>query len=199
MRAAYRPPTAPVWGDEGSVAREVLDWASNRVVVPTDPKSTARPASELARDAGPTVTAQGIGGHAALSVFVDVLAPAVRAQDDPMNLAYIPSAPTRAAVAFDAATSAANIFGGLWETGAGAIFAENEALDWLISLLGWPARPPPERSSPAAPWATSPRFTRPAGRHAPAAAIGRRAGGSSPAPRPRTPRSTVRRGCSTST
>ncbi len=138
MRAAYRPPTAPVWGDEGSVAREVLDWASNRVVVPTDPKSTARPASELARDAGPTVTAQGIGGHAALSVFVDVLAPAVRAQDDPMNLAYIPSAPTRAAVAFDAATSAANIFGGLWETGAGAIFAENEALDWLISLLGWP-------------------------------------------------------------
>jgi glutamate/tyrosine decarboxylase-like PLP-dependent enzyme len=56
-----------------------------------------------------------------------------------MNLAYIPSAPTRVAVAFDAATSAANIFGGVWETGAGAIFAENEALSWLISLLGWPA------------------------------------------------------------
>jgi glutamate/tyrosine decarboxylase-like PLP-dependent enzyme len=55
-----------------------------------------------------------------------------------MNLAYIPSAPTRAAVAFDVATSAANIFGGLWETGAGAIFAENEALGWLLSLVDWP-------------------------------------------------------------
>src|SRR4051794_238197 len=106
---------------------------------PGDPMTTARTTSELARDAGGTITARGIGGHAALSIFDEVLAPATRAQDDPMNLAYIPSAPTRVAVAFDAATSAANIFGGLWETGAGAIFAENQALDWLISLLGWPA------------------------------------------------------------
>jgi len=132
------PAWSPVWGDESWVAREVLDWASNRVVRPTDPKSTARPASALAAEVGATVTARGIGGHRALSVFCEVLAPATRAQDDPMNLAYIPAAPTRAAVAFDAATSAANIFGGLWETGAGAIFAENEALAWLISLLEWP-------------------------------------------------------------
>ena len=56
-----------------------------------------------------------------------------------MNLAYIPAAPTRAALAFDLVTSAANIFGGAWEAGAGAIFAENEALAWLVELLGWPA------------------------------------------------------------
>ena len=55
-----------------------------------------------------------------------------------MNLAYVPSAPTRASVAFDFVTSAANVFGGVWETGAGAIFAENEALGWLVELLGWP-------------------------------------------------------------
>ncbi len=55
-----------------------------------------------------------------------------------MNLAYVPSAPTRASVAFDFVTSAANVFGGVWETGAGAIFAENEALGWLVDLLGWP-------------------------------------------------------------
>ncbi len=127
-----------VWGEEGPIAREVLDWASNRAVRPGDPKTTARTASALARAAGPTVTAEGIGGHRALSIFAEVLAPATRAQDDPMNLAYIPAAPTWAAVAFDAATSAANIFGGIWEAGAGAIFAENEALAWLISLLEWP-------------------------------------------------------------
>lgn len=132
------PSAAAVWGDETAIAREVLDWASNRVVCPTDPKSTARAASDLAASAGRTVTPSGLGGHAALAVFDEVLAPATRAQDDPMNLAYIPSAPTRAAVAFDAATGAANIFAGLWEAGAGAIFAENEALGWLCSLLRWP-------------------------------------------------------------
>ena len=131
--------TGDVWGDEADVARAVLEWASTRAVRPGDPKTTALPMSELAQAAGATITPTGIGGHTALKIFAEVLAPATRAQDDPMNLAYIPSAPTRAAVAFDAATSAANIFGGLWETGAGAIFAENEALGWLISLLGWPA------------------------------------------------------------
>lgn len=131
--------TSSVWGDETMLARAVLDWASNRAVHPGDPKTTACAASELAEAAGETITPGGIGGYAALTVFTDVLAPATRAQDDPMNLAYIPAAPTRAAVAFDVATSAANIFGGLWETGAGAIFAENEALGWLLSLLDWPA------------------------------------------------------------
>jgi len=130
--------SAGIWGDETALVEEVLGWASARVVSPTDPKSTARPSSSLAADAGRTITAGGIGSAAALRVFDQVLAPATRAQDDPMNLAYIPAAPTRAAVAFDAATSAANIFAGIWEAGAGAIFAENQALGWLIELLGWP-------------------------------------------------------------
>jgi glutamate/tyrosine decarboxylase-like PLP-dependent enzyme len=120
------------------MVRGALDWATGRVVRATDPKTTARPASELAAAAGATITPGGIGAQAALRVFDEVLVPATRSQDDPMNLAYIPSAPTRAAVAFDLATSAANIFAGTWEAGAGAIFAENEALAWLAGLLGWP-------------------------------------------------------------
>jgi glutamate/tyrosine decarboxylase-like PLP-dependent enzyme len=128
-----------VWGDEYRVVREAMDWAARRVVRDTDPKTTARSAAELRAAAGLTVCPEGIGGRAALQVFVDVLAPATRAQDDPMNLAYVPSAPTRASVAFDFVTSAANVFGGVWETGAGAIFAENEALAWLVELLGWPS------------------------------------------------------------
>ncbi len=130
--------TSDVWGDEYRVVREAMDWAEARVVRETDPKTTARSAEELREAAGQTVCPQGIGGLAALRVFKDVLEPATRSQDDPMNLAYVPSAPTRASVAFDFVTSAANVFGGVWETGAGAIFAENEALAWLVELLGWP-------------------------------------------------------------
>ena len=85
------------------------------------------------------MTPGGIGQQRALELFDTVMVPATRAQEDPLNLAYIPSAPTRAAVAFDLATSVANIFGGHWETGAGAIHAENQVLGWLAGLLGWPA------------------------------------------------------------
>lgn len=128
----------PIWGDESAVVDLALGWAAKRVIRNTDPMSTARTTSELTADAGATITAQGIGGEAALRVFDRVLEPATRSQDDPMNLAYIPTAPTRAAVAFDLVTSAANIFGGVWEAGAGAIFAENEALHWITGMLGWP-------------------------------------------------------------
>jgi len=128
----------PIWGDESDVVDLALDWSAKRVVRHTDPLSTARSASELAADAGPTITASGIGGAAALDVFDRVLEPATRSQDDPLNLAYIAAAPTRAAIAFDFVTSSANIFGGLWEAGAGAIYAENEAIAWLVGLLGWP-------------------------------------------------------------
>lgn len=127
-----------VWGDESSIVGLAAEWAARRAVRHSDPLSTARPASELAADAGPTITAAGIGGEAALAVFDRVLEPATRSQDDPLNLAYIAAAPTRAAIAFDLVTSAANIFGGLWEAGAGAIYAENEALAWIVGLLGWP-------------------------------------------------------------
>ena len=93
-----------VRGDETELVRAAVEWAARRVVRPTDSKTTARPASELAAAAGRTVTPAGIGGTEALRVFRDVLQPATRSQDDPMNLAYIPSAPTRAAVAFDLVT-----------------------------------------------------------------------------------------------
>jgi glutamate/tyrosine decarboxylase-like PLP-dependent enzyme len=98
----------------------------------------ARPADELHAAMGDTVVPTGIGGHEALRLFTQVLVPATRAQDNPMNLAFIPAAPTEAALVFDLAVSAAEMFAGTWEAGAGAIVAENQALAWLVGLLGWP-------------------------------------------------------------
>ena len=131
---------ASVWGDETEIAAAAVALASRRISKPSDPKTTARPASELLADAGQTITPEGIGADEALRIFEDVIAPATRAQDDPLNLAYIPAAPTRAALAFDAVVSSYNIFAGSWESGAGAIFAENQALEWLVELLGWPEK-----------------------------------------------------------
>ena len=129
---------ASVWGDETTIAAAAVALAGRRISKPSDPKTTARPASELLADAGQTVTPEGLGADEALRIFEDVFAPATRAQDDPMNLAYVPAAPTRAALAFDAVVSSYNIFAGTWESGAGAVFAENQALAWLAELLSWP-------------------------------------------------------------
>jgi glutamate/tyrosine decarboxylase-like PLP-dependent enzyme len=129
---------ASVWGDETEIAAAAVALASRRISKPSDPKTTARPGSELLADAGLTITPEGLGADEALRIFEDVIAPATRAQDDPMNLAYIPAAPTRAALAFDAVVSSYNIFAGTWESGAGAVFAENQALAWLVELLSWP-------------------------------------------------------------
>ena len=63
---------------------------------------------------------------------------ACRPMDSPLHLAYVATAPTPAANLFDLVVSASSIFGGLWEAGAGAIAAENEALAWLAGLAGFP-------------------------------------------------------------
>jgi glutamate/tyrosine decarboxylase-like PLP-dependent enzyme len=134
----HRAPS-DVWGDEREAVSLALSWAASRTTVATDPKTTARSAEELQAEVGATITEDGIGAARAMTLFDEVLLPATRSSEDPMNLAYIPAAPTRAAVAFDTVVSAANVFGGVWENGAGAIFAENQVLRWLSDLLGWPA------------------------------------------------------------
>lgn len=106
-----------VWGDEDEIVAAALDYARRRITQAPDPVTGARPAADLALAARTAITPWGIGGAAALELFDRVLAPATRAQNGPTNLAYIPAAPTRAALAFDAVTGAANIFAGLWEAG----------------------------------------------------------------------------------
>src|SRR5690606_29904018 len=51
----------------------------------------------------------------------------------------IPSAPSKAATAFDLVVSASAIYGGSWLEGAGAVFAENEVLHWLADEFGLPS------------------------------------------------------------
>lgn len=128
-----------VWGDESRAVDLALSWAKEHTVSGGDPKTTFRPAEELYQEVGETITPEGLGADEAIRIYNDILKPATRSSDDPMMLSFIPGAPTRSAVAFDTAVSAANVFGGMWEMGAGAIFAENQVIDWIKSLLKWPA------------------------------------------------------------
>jgi glutamate/tyrosine decarboxylase-like PLP-dependent enzyme len=94
---------------------------------------------ELYAEAGETITEDGMGGERALELFKHVLAKACISTDHPRYLAFIPSAPTESANLFDLVVGASALYGGSWLEGAGAVFAENQALKWLIDLAGLPS------------------------------------------------------------
>jgi len=94
---------------------------------------------ELEALAGQTVTAAGIGGDEALRLWAEVLGPACLSVDHPRYLSFIPSAPSKAAAGFDMLVGASSVYGGSWLEGAGAVYAENQALRWLADLAGLPA------------------------------------------------------------
>ncbi len=94
---------------------------------------------ELYSEVGETITAKGLGGEKALDIFKHVLAQACISTDHPRYLAFIPSAPTESATLFDLVVGASALYGGSWLEGAGAVFAENQALRWLSDLAQFPS------------------------------------------------------------
>lgn len=117
---------------------KILAYALNRIRM-DPPLDHAVDVDILRARAGHTVTAEGIGGDEALRIWRDVLAPACISVDHRRFFSYVPAAPTEAAGLFDVAVSAANVYAGSWQEGAGAVFAENEALAWISGLVGLPA------------------------------------------------------------
>ena len=102
------------------------------------PLDHAKTPDELLKAAGNTITDSGLGGKEALRIFTDVLAPSCLSTDHPSYLAFIPSAPSEHATLFDLVVGASAIYGGSWLEGAGAVFAENQALRWISDLAGLP-------------------------------------------------------------
>ena len=119
------------------VADEILAYALERLRIepPLDGPLTA---DELYEKVGNTITAKGLGGLPTLEVFKNVLAKACISTDHERYLAFIPTAPSEYSSLFDLVVSAASIYGGSWQEGAGAVFAENQALRWLADLAGFP-------------------------------------------------------------
>ena len=120
------------------LAKEVLEYSLIRLR--TDPPLDGpKTPEELFELAGNTITAKGLGGHEALKLFKDVLAKACISTDHPRYLAFIPSAPSEYANLFDLVVGASALYGGSWLEGAGAVFAENQALKWLIDIANMPS------------------------------------------------------------
>ena len=119
------------------VADEILAYALERLRKEPPLDGPLTPA-ELYEKVGNTITNKGLGGLPTLEVFKEVLAKACISTDHERYLAFIPTAPSEYSSLFDVVVSAASIYGGSWQEGAGAVFAENQALRWLADLAGFP-------------------------------------------------------------
>lgn len=124
--------------DTVELTLDVMKFAIARITSSEPPLGIPRSESELKDLVGETVIPEGIGGENAFRLFREILVKSSVAIDHPRHLAFVPASPTRAAVMFDLVASAASVHGAFWLEGAGCIFAENEAMRWLVSLTGLP-------------------------------------------------------------
>ncbi len=115
---------------------DVMKYAVDRITKTHPELGVPKTEEELENIIGETVTSDGIGGEKAFKIWKDVLVKATVPIDHPRHLAFVPAAPTRASIMFDLVTSASSIHGAYWMEGAGGIFAENQAMNWLVSLTG---------------------------------------------------------------
>ncbi|MFY0714089.1 aminotransferase class V-fold PLP-dependent enzyme [Seonamhaeicola sp. NFXS20] len=117
---------------------DVMKYTIDRVSATKIKIGKPKKEQELKELVGETITPNGVGGEYAFKMWKKHLAKATVPVDHPRNLAFVPAAPTRAAIMFDLITSASSIHGAYWMEGAGGIFCENEAMSWMVSLTGLP-------------------------------------------------------------
>ncbi len=120
------------------LTRMVLTAMHDRLAM--DPVPLDRPGDVAQLGAALTglIRAQGTDPHTVMSTWSDVLAPHVLSSDATNFLAFIPAAPTKAALLFDMLVSNASIQGISAFEAAGAIAAENQVLRLIADLAGLP-------------------------------------------------------------
>ena len=130
---------SPIHGpdaDLGMVPECVATFIADRVArAPLGRTATRR---ELDTLLSGTITPTGLGHEEAWRRFAEIVVPATVGLDSERFLAFIPAAPTAAAVWMDAAVGAASFAAESWLEAAGAVGAENQVLRFLADLAGLP-------------------------------------------------------------
>jgi L-2,4-diaminobutyrate decarboxylase len=122
----------PTPEDEKAIA-EISAWVLDRLACRAD---TFPPHYDAGKP--PEITASGIGMSAAWAVLRDEVLPTALPTDHPGYLAFVPGAPSVAAVLADMAISASGVYAGSALEGGAVVTAERAALRWLADLAGLP-------------------------------------------------------------
>ena len=125
--------------ESAELAVAIVKYAMERTKMDPPPLDKPYTLSELNNIVGQTIKPEGRNGLEVLQEFIDELAPSCISVDHPLFLSFVPGAPTESAVLFDLVLSASNIYAGSWLESSGAVYAENQALQWVASLANFPA------------------------------------------------------------
>jgi aromatic-L-amino-acid/L-tryptophan decarboxylase len=120
------------------LAEQIIELLRDLAALDPAPINGQIKPSEVNALAHSMINAGGNDPAAVLDLWNSVLAPAVIRADSPRFLAWIPSAPTKASMLFDAVVSLASVSGVSWIESAGAVWAENEALRFIAGIAGMP-------------------------------------------------------------
>lgn len=121
-----------------ALRNQIVAYAIERMDLDPAPLDAPQTKQWLEENVPTTITEDGLGGAKALEVFGELLAPATISTDHPNFLSFIPNAPSEAATFFDLVVSASSIYGGSWMEGSGAVYAENQVLEFLAKEVGLP-------------------------------------------------------------
>lgn len=122
---------AKLTGQVFDYMRERLSMSDVPLDFPGDPKKLAQALSGL-------IKPEGNSAVKILKLYDEVISRAIVSGDSPRFMAFIPTAPTKAALLFDMIVSCASIQGISWLEAAGSISAENQILRWMADVAGLP-------------------------------------------------------------
>jgi glutamate/tyrosine decarboxylase-like PLP-dependent enzyme len=121
------------------LARLVLDYVHGRLALLETPLDHPGDKTEVDAMLDGLITREGTDPDRVLRLYADQLSKTVLSADSPRFFAFIPAAPTKAALLFDMVVSAASLQGISWLEAAGAVAAENQTLRWIADAAGLPA------------------------------------------------------------
>ena len=116
----YCSPVHRFTAEQEHIAKALAEFCLNRLAQQAPLDHPLSP-SQLDKLAGQMITPEGVGGEEMLRLWRDVLGPACLSVDHPRYLSFIPSAPTKAAAAFDMLVGATSVYSGSWLEGSGAV------------------------------------------------------------------------------
>jgi aromatic-L-amino-acid decarboxylase len=123
---------------DSELTDQVFEYMRDRLSMPEVPLDFPGDPKVLAEAISGLIKPEGNPAADVLKLYDEVISRTVVSGDSPRFMAFIPTAPTKAALLFDMIVSCASIQGISWLEAAGAISAENQVLRWMSDLAGLP-------------------------------------------------------------
>ncbi len=117
----------------------VFNYMRDRLSMPEVPLDFPGTSEEVLNALDGLFTSQGRPATEVMDLYDNVISRTVISADSPKFLAFIPAAPTKAALLFDMVVSCASLQAISWLEASGAVAAENQVLRWMADLVGMPA------------------------------------------------------------